>query len=261
MSQNSSDKPAPAAPAAPKRSSKWWLGLGLALWVLGGFVAAQLVFVGAVLGLKALGVQFGAINPAVFNTIMAACVYILTLVLVAGVPWWAKKRRTTRQDIGLTRLPRWMDILLAPAGFVVYLLGSAVLMLVVSKLVPGFNGSEVQNTGFENLFQYFEYLLAFLTLVVAAPFIEEVLFRGYLYGKLRKAVPLWAAILITSALFGFVHGHWNVGLDVFVLSVVMCGLREITGSIWAGILLHMIKNGLAFYLLFINPSILTTMGG
>jgi membrane protease YdiL (CAAX protease family) len=93
-------------------------------------------------------------------------------------------------------------------------------------------------------------------LVVIAPFAEEILFRGYLYGKLRKSIPTWLAMVVTSALFGAIHAQWNVGVDVFVLSMVACSLREVTGGIWAGILLHMLKNGLAFYILFINPSFL-----
>jgi membrane protease YdiL (CAAX protease family) len=98
-------------------------------------------------------------------------------------------------------------------------------------------------------------------LIIVAPVAEEVLFRGYLYGKLRKSVPVWAAIGIVSVLFGSIHGQWNVAIDVFALSIVLCVLREITGSIWAGILLHMVKNGLAFYILFINPAVLGTIGG
>ena len=47
------------------------------------------------------------------------------------------------------------------------------------------------------------------------------------------------------------HFQWNVGVNVFALSVVLCALREITGTIYAGILTHMIKNGVAFYLLYL----------
>jgi membrane protease YdiL (CAAX protease family) len=36
---------------------------------------------------------------------------------------------------------------------------------------------------------------------------------------------------------------------------VMCVMREHTGAIWITILMHMAKNGLAFYLLFVNPQI------
>jgi membrane protease YdiL (CAAX protease family) len=35
----------------------------------------------------------------------------------------------------------------------------------------------------------------------------------------------------------------------------MCVMREHTGAIWITILMHMAKNGLAFYLLFVNPQI------
>jgi len=38
--------------------------------------------------------------------------------------------------------------------------------------------------------------------------------------------------------------------------LVLCTLRIVTGSIWAGVLLHMIKNGLAFYVLFVAPMML-----
>jgi len=41
----------------------------------------------------------------------------------------------------------------------------------------------------------------------------------------------------------------------------MIALREVTGSIWAGTLLHMLKNGIAFYFLFVNPTLLNTIGG
>ena len=47
------------------------------------------------------------------------------------------------------------------------------------------------------------------------------------------------------------HGQWNVGINVFAMSIVLCVMREITGSIYSGILLHMLKNMLAFYLLYI----------
>ena len=80
-------------------------------------------------------------------------------------------------------------------------------------------------------------------------------------GKLRKSMPVWAAIIITSLLFALVHFQWNVALDTFALSIVLCLLRLVTKSLWAPILLHAMKNGLAFYLLFINPSLISTIGG
>lgn len=259
----------PVAPRDKKRLRHIWLIVALPAWVAISFVGAQLLVSALVMVLHQAGVQFSAVNTSILETVLAASVYVLTLAIVILVPWWVRRHTTTRQDVGLARLPSWMDIGMAPAGFVVYLLASAIVMYLVTRFVPGFNGTEVQEVGFDNLTNHYEYLLAFFTLVVVAPVAEETIFRGYLYGKLRKRAPLWVGVLITSLLFAALHMNWsdgtlkglNVAVDVFVLSLVMCSLREVTGSIWAGILLHMMKNGLAFYLLFINPQLLHTIGG
>ena len=209
--------------------------------------------------LKYMNIPLAAINATVLNAVLAACIYALSLAIVVAVPWWVKKYHTTKDELGITRLPNWMDIGLAPVGFVIYLIISVILISVVAAVVPGLDLNQAQETGFGNVSQYYELLLAFVTLVIIAPVAEEVLFRGYLYGKLRKIIPMWLTIFVVSALFAAVHGQWNVAIDVFALSILLCSLREITGSIWAGVLLHMLKNGLAFYLLFINPSLLGTM--
>lgn len=232
------------------------MAIGLPLWVFLGFILAQLIIVAAIYVLSAFGIEVVGLNESVFNTVIAAIVYVLTLVIVVGLPWLIKKRSTTKSDVGLMGLPTWRDIGLAPLGFVIYILLSGIVVYALTQFVPSFDATQAQDVGFADLSQRYEYFLAFITLVVIAPVAEEILFRGYLFGKLRKSIPLWAAILLTSVLFGAVHGQWNVGIDVFVLSVVACLLRVVTGNIWSGILLHMIKNGLAFYILFINTSFL-----
>ena len=238
----------------------WRKIIGLLLWVAVGFAVAQGILLLIGFSLSKFGF-FVNINKTVIQTIFAALVYLLTLVIVLGVPKWLKKSVANREELGLTRLPSWLDIGLAPAGFVVYILATVALTALATMLIPGFDPNQVQETGFTNLAYRYELVLAFITLVVVAPLAEEILFRGYLYGKLRKYLPVWAAILLTSVLFGVVHEQWNVAVDVFALSLVLCSLREITGSIWAGVLLHILKNSVAYYLLFINPSLLNIMGG
>lgn len=244
-----------------KRTYRWQFLALLPLWVFIGFVASQFLVTGILMAIRQVGIlQPGAVNLVVLNTIVAAAIYVVTLVLVLGIPWLVRKRRTSKEELGVTRTPSWLDIGLAPVGFVVYFILSTVLVYVATQLIPAFDMQEVQNVGFSNLTERYEIMLAFLTLVIVAPLAEELLFRGYLYGKLRKSVPVWVAILMTSVLFAVVHGQWNVAVDVFALSLVMCALREATGSIWAGVILHTMKNALAFYLLFINPSLLATIG-
>jgi membrane protease YdiL (CAAX protease family) len=231
---------------------KVWKGIVLPIWVLAGFVLAQVVAGLLLVGLKAIGVSFENVNSSTFQTVLAACIYLLAIAIVIGIPWLIRKYRTTRKELGLDSWMSWTDVLLAPVGFIAYIILSLILTAFASHL-PFYNAEQVQDTGFAQLSYGYEYVLAFLTLVVIAPVAEEILFRGYLLGKLRKHVPIWAAILVTSALFGAIHLAWNVGVDVFALSIVLCLLRIRTGRLWPSILLHMIKNGLAFYFLFINP--------
>ena len=64
-------------------------------------------------------------------------------------------------------------------------------------------------------------------------------------------MPMWPAALIVSIIFGALHGQWNVAIDTFILSMVACYLREATGTIWPGVVIHMTKNAVAFVLLFV----------
>ena len=257
MLQNSSNE----TPVEDERPKLNWGILILPAWVFGGFIISQLIVIALIKVLELTGVSLELINQTTLNTLFSILIYAITLLLVIGLPWWVHRYKTSKQELGITRLPSWTDIWLAPTGLIIYFLLSAVLILAATHLLPWFNVEQVQDTGFDKLNLRFEYILAFVSLVIIAPLAEETLFRGYLYGKLRKTVPIWAAILVTSILFGAIHGAWNVAIDTFALSVVLCILREMTGNIWASVLLHMMKNGIAFYLLFINPMILTTLGG
>jgi membrane protease YdiL (CAAX protease family) len=77
--------------------------------------------------------------------------------------------------------------------------------------------------------------------------------RGYLYSGLRSKLKYLPALLITSLLFGAAHLSendsgllWSGALDTFLLSVVLVYLRENTGALYAGMLVHMANNVIAF---------------
>jgi len=245
-----------------KNHRKWWVVVIIPVWMVVCYFAAQALLIGMEWILIKLDCPLLSINKTILNASLSVILYIITLALIIGIPWLVKKRATiNKTDMGLQRWMSWTDVILAPAGMVVYLILSSLLILLATKIFPWFDVNQTQQTGFGQLNFRYEYIVAFVTLVVIAPVAEEVIFRGYLFGKLRKFVPFWIAAVVTSVLFGFAHGAWNVAIDVFVLSMVSCFLRESTGNIWTSILIHMLKNGLAFYILFINPLLLTTIGG
>lgn len=241
---SNSEKPIPS-------KSRWYILLVLPVWIIVGFFLSELIVSGLV-----VYTPMSTLNPTLLSAMCDGLIYTIALVFVIGLPWLVVKSKTSRADIGLTRLPSWTDILITPAGLIVYLILSSALMVLAVYLLPNFNINQVQDTGFQQLSARYEYILAFVTLVIIAPIAEEILFRGYLYGKLKKFFPVWVAVLATSLLFGALHGAWNLAIDTFALSLVLCMLRESTGNILASILLHMTKNGIAFYFLFINSLLL-----
>jgi len=268
MSQNSSSHTvdtaiAPAEQKPMKKSLKRriLLCIGLPLWVFLGFMLAQAIVIVVIEVLQNMGVPLGDINPSIFQVAAGGIVYALSLLIVIGAPWLIKKSRTTKEELGIQRLPTWLDIVWVPAGAIVYLILTALISAFAMAFLTFVDYGQTQDTGFSNISAQSEYIMAFLMLVVIAPIAEELLFRGYLFGKLRKHAPIWVSILITSVVFAIVHGAWNVGLDVFALSIVLCLLRVVSKSLWPSILLHMMKNSIAFYFLFINPTVLSTLGG
>lgn len=241
----------------PVREYNWRMLVLLPVWVAAAYIASNLLVAGLLIILNWLHVPLGGLlRPAIFQTAADTMVYALTITIVIVVPYAVHRRLTTKwESLGLNRLMTWTDIGLAPVTFIVYTLVVVVALAAIKALIPTFPTDQAQDVGFNTIGSQLDNMLAFLTLVILAPIAEETLFRGYLYGKLRAYVPTVVAALATSLLFGIAHLQWNVGVDVFILSLFLCGLRSLTGSIWAGVLVHMIKNGLAYYILFVSPLI------
>ena len=193
-----------------------------------------------------------ALKTPLTATVFSALVYTLSFLFLLLTFKHLKplKAPVTRNELGLNNLVTFSDIGLALAGFFGYLAFSAILTALFS-VFPWFNLNETQPLLYSTLISPSGKILAAIALVVVGPILEEVIYRGLIYGKLRKKHSLITSILIVSILFGFLHGQWNVGVDVFALSVVACLMRETTGMIYAGIILHILKNAIAFYMLFI----------
>jgi CAAX protease family protein len=84
-----------------------------------------------------------------------------------------------------------------------------------------------------------------LAAVFIAPFCEEVFFRGFVFPGLRNGMSLVWAIIISSLLFGVAHGDPGSFPVLFVIGLALAFLRWRTQSIWPGMILHMLNNGIA----------------
>ena len=97
-----------------------------------------------------------------------------------------------------------------------------------------------------------------LIVVLLAPFVEEVLFRGLVFGCLReKSRPF--AYAVSCALFAFLHvwaavAKWDAGYLILMLQYLVPGLvfayvYEHSGTLWTAILLHAGVNALSLFMI------------
>jgi len=86
-----------------------------------------------------------------------------------------------------------------------------------------------------------------LLIVIAAPLSEEILFRGLIFGGIRKHMPRIAAALVAGLIFGALHALTGLSAvpPLIFFGFILCLLYEKTGSIVPGIVLHMLNNSVA----------------
>lgn len=86
-------------------------------------------------------------------------------------------------------------------------------------------------------------VMVMLSVIIFAPFIEEILFRGLIINELKSKIPLILVIPIQALMFGVIHGNWLQIAYAFILGILL-GLVSIwSRSVWTGIILHMSMNG------------------
>jgi membrane protease YdiL (CAAX protease family) len=95
-------------------------------------------------------------------------------------------------------------------------------------------------------------------IVVMAPVIEEVVFRGYLWSALDIVLPRVATHLVTAALFGLVHGL-QYAVPIGLLALAFGWLRARHASLLAPILAHAVHNGVTVALVLLWPPVLDWM--
>lgn len=86
-------------------------------------------------------------------------------------------------------------------------------------------------------------LTALVLAALVAPFFEELIFRAFLQPLLVQNLGDRGGILVTSALFGLLHGT-SAFLPIFGLSLVLCSVMQRTQSLIAVWLIHALHNSL-----------------
>lgn len=185
-------------------------------------------------------------------------VAITEVLTIGGLLLFLKRYKFHIRGLGLKK-PRFRDAGWGLVAYPVYF-GLYVGVLTLATVVfPSLNVDQKQQLGFDNVHGAAALTMTFISLVLLPPIVEEILVRGFLFTSLRRWFKFGPAALVTSLAFAAAHlpeggaagPLYVAAIDTFILSMVLCFVRERTGSLWGGITLHMLKNAVAFASLFI----------
>lgn len=171
---------------------------------------------------------------------------LFNLGLAAAFVWWfvlrtdaeaPYRRRTFRLHAppraALVRLP----VIAAALVAAVY-----ASLIVVPRFIPIPHDRDDPLTAFLQL--PFGIVTVLTLAAVLVPLLEEFLFRGWIQSRIERQLSPAFAILFTAALFGIVHFQL-FGLPVRLIFGLTAGyLAWATRSIWPGVVLHGIYNGM-----------------
>lgn len=189
--------------------------------------------------------------------------YLLNMIFFGGAAALvaALRKTFTWAEIGLFP-PRWKRrwLLLAGAVVIVLLPIRAGLALAVQSLLPGGLQSLMEGARMQMLvpqgFTWGSFALTMLLGGILVPASEELFFRGAIFTWVRRFVPAWAAILISSLVFALGHADtFVVILTSLILGIANAWLFERTHSLWVSIAVHALNNSLAFGLVYLAAAL------
>lgn len=235
---------APSPDVEVMRASSLWDWRDLVLFLGFALVALVLTYVLVIVGYAALtsliggrldpnALQHDTVLNIAFQMVLYGLLFGFLYFLVAvyhNRPFWSSfklRKLTRRQVLGYIA-----------GGFFV-----AVGVQFAPTLLP-----DKQDFPLEQMFTSPQVALAlgvFATLI--APFMEELIFRGFLFSIFERQVGLLVAVIATAVLFALPHipeyrGAWNHLLLVFLAGLVFSLTRGLTGSLTPSIVLHSAYN-------------------
>jgi membrane protease YdiL (CAAX protease family) len=214
-----------------------------AFWML-LFLGMNLLLGQVLASVESPAAPFLAALLAMFGSLAA-----LAWPVVRGVPF-----REVRSDIGLHagRGPL-LETLAGVGGYAIalpLLAAGAIVMLILTRIFEG-QGTP-SHPAVEGIASAgpLGILAVFLLACVAAPVVEEIMFRGVLYRHLRDAtgragvaLSFAGSALISSVLFAAIHPQGLLFIPILAgLAIGFCITRELRGSLWPCMVAHALTN-------------------
>jgi membrane protease YdiL (CAAX protease family) len=174
-----------------------------------------------------------------------------TIALVLGIYLFGiRRKRYSWGAVGI-RSTSWVWIIVSISVTMIMI----PIVSLITLLVLFLSGQPMENPQLDFLLpdglSAMNALFMLILVGFLAPFAEELLFRGVIYTFLRERWGIWLGVLVSSLIFGLMHGNLAVGVTGFLLGIVAALVFEYSKSLWPAVIVHVINNSLKVSLLYI----------
>lgn len=94
-------------------------------------------------------------------------------------------------------------------------------------------------------------IMVMIVTIIIAPITEELIFRGVTLHFANRHISFYLANFLQAALFGVYHGNLVQGVYAGGLGLILGFIYQKFGTIYAPILLHMLVNASAFFVMLL----------
>jgi membrane protease YdiL (CAAX protease family) len=173
----------------------------------------------------------------------------LLIVLLAGLPWLSRRSLGALGLRGFDRSTIIAGVLGAIAMYVVTI-GVANIQFAFTHQKPEETALSLFSSTHDTAL-----IVAFTFLAtIAAPFMEELVYRGFLFNALLRYAPVWVAAIVSGLLFGASHGSTSALFPLAASGVVLAYVYQRSGSLTASMLTHALFNLINVALISVGKS-------
>lgn len=154
-----------------------------------------------------------------------------------------RRRHLSASDLGFIKPARswWHLVWVAPATIA----ASALVAALAGSVLGLTKSSGSSSDTFSGIGINMPVMVGIaLTTTLAAPFVEEIIFRGVLLGYLRQKWSAAPAVVVCSIVFGLCHVAPQVMVYVIPLGLCLAIMRLWFNSMWPNIAVHVLNNAL-----------------
>jgi len=176
-------------------------------------------------------------EKTIISPVESAVSYLITVPLQIWFIFWLLRRRKIdlSKNLGLYHFNR--------NALIYSLVAYLILYLVLTAYSYAFQISPPEE--FIKLIKATPFVLNFLMVVIGAPIVEELLFRGFLFSQLKTTkLGINGSIILTSLIWTSIHLQYDLFLliPIFLLGLLLGYLMHKYNSLYLVIIVHAVHN-------------------